>query len=79
MRTLVLTALATLALLATVAPPAAASHMGPCTHEYAEAAIYGVQHYKTGGLGVAVNVIVYCLTHPAPGVEDTLAELLYLP
>jgi hypothetical protein len=66
MRTLALIALASLALIATAAP-AAASHMGPCTHEYFDGAIYAVQHYKTDGVEVLLLYVTYCATNTGGG------------
>ena len=67
-----------LALLAVLAPAASASHMGPCTHEYFDAAVYAVENYKTGGYKVIVPTLVYCATNTG-GVETTEPPALVLP
>lgn len=51
--------LATLALLLLPALPAAADHVGPCWHEYADAALHGVKRPREA-VGVLLDTAYGC-------------------
>ena len=78
MRTIPFALVAGLALLALAAPAATATHAGPCTHEYADAAFYAVENYKTGGYKVIVPTVLYCATHLG-GLDATDGAAPLLP
>lgn len=71
MRALLAVALASLALVP-LAAPAAADHMGPCTHQYAEIVLYGVLNAKNGGLKTIGPGVMAC-------VKNTGGDLPVLP